>query len=117
MSKKLDDELWYIILKCLEIHNNTGYTFDSFEFGTRTLDVFPSEPTNINGEWIYCDEQANRFGQSLLDVTMRIREFYQLPYFEDGYELRTEFHVFPTVTDVFNHFKRNLLAARPELIQ
>lgn len=116
MGKKLDDQLWYIILSCLEVHNNTGYTVDDFEFGTKTLDVFPSVPTEFQGNAnYYHDEQANRFGIACSDITVRVREFFQVPDFEDEIEAREEFRLFRTVTDIFEYYKEKLLMYRTDL--
>jgi len=112
--KKIDDQILYLILYHLENCNDQGYKKEDFYFDTKTLEIFPSVPKELNGKLHYVDEQANRFGIALIDMHLDMREHFYIPDFCQNYEERTEFQLFEDVQSIFDYFKREVRRVRTD---
>lgn len=104
--------IWKAILDYMEYYTDLDISRFDMEASTKTLDLFPSSPERIDGELVYCDEQANLFGMALFDCVLYYRTVLDIPDLEIDYELRKEFSLFPTLGDVFSYFEQLILGGK-----
>lgn len=116
-SEKIKAELVYVIGKMIQVHNNQNYKAEDLDYDTKTIDIFPCKPIEVDGILYYVDEQANRMGIMMLETLDFLKKKYDFKMDRVGYLPRQEFQLFPTLDNVYNHFFNVLMEKRPDLFK
>lgn len=92
----IQDYIWAAIVKSFSVHSNTIKSPREIKKNTKITDIFPTVD--------YQDEQANRFGMSLMNILFYLNRKYNKNEVIT-YKPRQEFELFKTVQDVFDYFE------------